>query len=364
VPSGSGQIENLRIAAGQLNAALSNRVRDLGSIDKGIILSGVMDYDRCAVIMFTKDNADRLRITLPQFSDKPVRTILLDDSTTDDTQRLFASRFGQTNIEYHGRTQQDAVLAQMEQRLGEFITPLGTPRWHLGNCRNYAVWLALSRNLERVILIDDDILLSDSAQVLATLNLLSQFPLIGAKTIGMPDDSVVGHVLRGLGAVEHDFISGQYLGLALDRISFHFPDVYDEDWIFLLLHSLELPLARYGTVTQLYYDPFGDMEAECLFQEPGEILVEGLIDAIVMYRRPSLLFEEVFWRKIVFSRKSRITEIEGLLRERPDGRELLHHHGKLAIYHEEVDPRTFAKWWRGYFEANKIWRQILASRCE
>jgi len=177
VPSGSGQIENLRIAAGQLNAALSNRVRDLGSIDKGIILSGVMDYDRCAVIMFTKDNADRLRITLPQFSDKPVRTILLDDSTTDDTQRLFASRFGQTNIEYHGRTQQDAVLAQMEQRLGEFITPLGTPRWHLGNCRNYAVWLALSRNLERVILIDDDILLSDSAQVLATLNLLSQFPV-------------------------------------------------------------------------------------------------------------------------------------------------------------------------------------------
>jgi hypothetical protein len=250
------------------------------------------------IAVFTKDSLARLKISLPHLVGKPLPVFLIDDSVGDDTLRWIASSFEGTNIIYHGRKEQDRFVCRVKSSgLLRFVPRLGRAQWQLGRCRNYALLLARASGFSRILLLDDDIVVFSFNRLRNSLDLLSRFGLVGASTTGMPDDSVVGHIVRSGKKRNSEFVSGQCLAIDLARVRLPFPDIYNEDWIFALLHSLSVPVARYSSAYQLQYEPFHDIVDKSAFQEPGEVFCVGVIEA-VRRRNLALLKEEEFWTTV------------------------------------------------------------------
>lgn len=319
--------------------------------------------DKCVVFILTKDNLKRVRQTLPQFAGWPISAVLLDDSTSDSTQRFVESEFAQTNIRYHGRGEQESLLSGIpSSHLENFIPTLGEPKWQLGLSRNYSLWLARFLGFKKVLMVDDDILIKDFSQIARPLKLLGQFAMVGAKTLGMPDDSFVGHVLRLSGITEHDFISAQFLAINLESVSYPFPNVYNEDWIFILLHLRDAPMARCGSIVQLSYDPFENSVDRSIFQEPGEILCEGIIRGVTLENRPELLFQEAFWLRVLEERRAFLEQVRELAVPPEYRTSVSSALGSLLTFHTSADPGAFVKCCLAYQGRIGGWRAVSSNR--
>lgn len=55
---------------------------------------------------------------------------------------------------------------------------------------------------------DDDIIIKDVNIIMGMTKLLDNADFVGAKISGMPDHSIVGHIMRELGMKPHEFLSG------------------------------------------------------------------------------------------------------------------------------------------------------------
>jgi hypothetical protein len=89
------------------------------------------------------------------------------------------------------------------------------------------------------------------------------------------DNSVVCHAHRSSGARQDTFIGGGGLAVRVHEGTPFFPNVYNEDWLFLhdLVAQGRVLLA--GGLCQLPYDPFDDSRrAEC--QEFGDLFAESV----------------------------------------------------------------------------------------
>ena len=137
--------------------------------------------------------------------------------------------------------------------------------------------LVLSRLLgwSRVLFLDDDITELNPADVRQASGLLNAHSAVGLHVGGFPDNSVVCHAYKRAGGPQQSFIGGGALAVHVGRCTSFFPDIYNDDWFFLLDGDKSLQsVAVTGRVRQYPYDPFSVERARA--EELGDVLAEGI----------------------------------------------------------------------------------------
>lgn len=141
--------------------------------------------------------------------------------------------------------------------------------------RNAGLLLARLMGWKRVVFLDDDIEVGGHGEVARAAALLDTYDVVGMHIGGYPDNSVVCHANRETEGHQESFVGGGALAVETTRFPSFFPNIYNEDWFYLLGDTSLRRLALTGMVRQRPYDPF-DRPARARDQELGDVLAEGI----------------------------------------------------------------------------------------
>jgi glycosyltransferase involved in cell wall biosynthesis len=173
--------------------------------------------------------------------------------------------------------------------------------------RNLGLLLARSVGWQRVVFLDDDIAVADPADLRRAVSLLERHYAVGLSIGGYPDNSVVCHAHREAGGRQDTFVGGGALAVRMDRVETFFPNVYNEDWLFLLDDVRLRPVAETGTAAQRPYDPFADPD-RARGEEFGDDLAEGVFALLDRGGRVQDA-DERHWREFLADRATLILDI-------------------------------------------------------
>lgn len=173
--------------------------------------------------------------------------------------------------------------------------------------RNAGLVLARLAGWKRVVFLDDDIKVPDATDLERAAALLAAYDGVGLHIGGYPDNSVVCHANRETGAPQETFIGGGALAVPADRIDSFFPEIYNEDWFFLLGETMLRPVSQVGIALQKPYDPFAN-PARARREEFGDVLAEGLFALFDDGRRIADA-ESAYWESYLAVRLALIEEI-------------------------------------------------------
>ena len=149
-------------------------------------------------------------------------------------------------------------------------------RTDLSAKRNLALKLSHTLDWSRILFLDDDITALNPDDVRKASGLLDTHNAVGLKIGGFPDHSVVCHAYQQ-GGEQREFVGGGALTIEVGRTNSFFPDIYNDDWFFLLDGSKSLqPTAVTGKVRQYPYDPFRNAD-RARAEELGDVLARGSI---------------------------------------------------------------------------------------
>jgi hypothetical protein len=149
-------------------------------------------------------------------------------------------------------------------------------RGDLSPKRNLGLLLSRMLGWNRVLYLDDDISGLRPDDIRQASGMLDVHNAVGLKVGGFPDHSVVCHAYRSAGGDQQAFIGGGAMAVHAQRNTSFFPDIYNDDWFFLLDGKRGLqPVAAAGQVTQEPYDPFRTPD-RARAEELGDVLAEGL----------------------------------------------------------------------------------------
>jgi hypothetical protein len=148
-------------------------------------------------------------------------------------------------------------------------------RMDLSAKRNLGLLLSHMLDWSRIAFLDDDITELNPDDFRQASTLLNVYNAVGFEIGRFPDNSVVCHAYRGAGGPQLQFVGGGALTVNLDRCISYFPDIYNDDWFFLLDGDKWLqPTAIVGQVAQYPYDPYRVERARA--EELGDVLAEGI----------------------------------------------------------------------------------------
>ncbi|GLY02588.1 MULTISPECIES: hypothetical protein [Actinoplanes] len=141
--------------------------------------------------------------------------------------------------------------------------------------RNLGLALARTAGWRNVVFLDDDIIIPDAADLERAAAMLTTHDVVGLRVGGFPDNSVVCHANRETGAEQDTFIGGGALVVPAHRTESFFPEIYNEDWFFLLGDTALRRVGQVGVAVQKPYDPFADPD-RARGEEFGDVLAEGV----------------------------------------------------------------------------------------
>jgi hypothetical protein len=179
----------------------------------------------------------------------------------------------------------DIAAVDLPRSTSHLLPSLETSTMLAGTCfemstdtslkRNLGLTLARTAGWTRVVFLDDDIEVTDTADLRRAAGLLANHDGVGLTIGGYPDNSVVCHAHRETGGWQETFVGGGALAVATDRVVSFFPKIYNEDWFFLLDERGFRPVVRVGKAIHRRYDPFArpDRARE---EEFGDNLAEGV----------------------------------------------------------------------------------------
>lgn len=149
-------------------------------------------------------------------------------------------------------------------------------RTDLSAKRNLGLMLSHLLGWRRVLSLDDDITGLHPEDVRKASGLLDEYNAVGLRVYGFPDHSVVCHAYLQAGGDQKSFVGGGAMVIETERSSSFFPDIYNDDWFFLLNDAGKLqPTAATGSVIQHPYDPFRTPD-RARAEELGDTLAEGI----------------------------------------------------------------------------------------
>ena len=202
-----------------------------------------MPNDKKIIFVFTKDRPIILEETLNQLKKITDGVFIIDDSFHESNQKDNRELLKHIpNGIYYGKNEFDESALSYDLVSYEFNSvyrQLGNKDWNLGYARNYALFLSQIHNASKVLFIDDDIVIPKEEIINNSFELLEQFNFVGASIGGMIDDSLLGYISNDLGLIDNDerTLSGGFLAFNRKAIRFPFLNIYNEDWIWLFLHS-------------------------------------------------------------------------------------------------------------------------------
>ncbi|MEV6491425.1 hypothetical protein AB0M20_22845 [Actinoplanes sp. NPDC051633] len=171
------------------------------------------------------------------------------------------------------------------------------------------VGLALTRMLQwdRVLFLDDDIEGVQPDQTRRAAGLLDDFEIVGLMNNGFPDNSVVCHANRDTGAYQSTFIGAGAMLFRGSRSQSLFPDIYNEDWFFVLDDDTISPCAVDGQFAQRPFDPYKN-PGRAGSEEFGDCLAEGIY-ALLDSGRSIHEADRHFWEEFLTARRDLIGAI-------------------------------------------------------
>jgi len=173
--------------------------------------------------------------------------------------------------------------------------------------RNVGLALARMVGWAKVMYLDDDITLLDPNELHRAAAELDDHDAVGLSIGGYPDNSVVCHAYRATGGRQATFLGGGALAVPVERTASFFPEIYNEDWFFLLGDERLRPATMIGTAAQIPYDPFGDPD-RARREEFGDVLAEGIF-ALLDRCRKIQDADEIYWDAFLSHRGSMIDDI-------------------------------------------------------
>lgn len=180
--------------------------------------------------------------------------------------------------------------------------------------RNLALLLSKLIGWQRIVFLDDDIRGPSVNDLCRAADLLSIYNAVGMTVGGFPDNSVVCHAYRAVGGPQDSFIGGGALAVEIARNRGFFPDIYNEDWFYLLdpIKGLQ-PLAVAGSVVQGVYDPFRNDE-RARSEEFGDVLAEGIF-WLLDQGRSLHQADTLHWRDFIERRRRFIKHVLALVNQ-------------------------------------------------
>lgn len=310
------------------------------------------------ITIFSNDRPDRVHKILPHLETMLYEVHLIDDSASKENQIAIRMLCNNFNVNYHGVVEQQRVIEEINSPLiQKFVTRLGKKEWSLGYNRNYAIIYGLFLGIEKIIFMDDDVIVKP--QLLESVfDTLSKVPFVGTKITLMPDDSVIGHIYRAGGKLLPQYVSGTFLGINLQSVRHYFLNIYNEDWIWLFLENNGKNVNTISFVKQLRYDPFKDWKSKIFFQEFGEIVWDGLFYSPTANRK-SKLVQPTYWENALKIRMQELEYTSNLnlpdhLKSTADA--ILKN---LFEFHLRIVPDIFARKFQSYFQLLDDWQSLL-----
>lgn len=229
--------------------------------------------------------------------------------------------------------------------------------------RNLGLVVAKVAGLERLLFLDDDIVGITRSGARAAAALAEWFDAVGLENKGYPDNSVVCHTYREL----EEGGQQQFIGvgaLAVDARSnpSFFPNIYNQDWMFMLGSGPWPRLAVTGRMKQVAYDPFADPD-RARREEFGDCIGEGLYwlldEGVSIERADSEHWTDFLKRRLYFIQHL-IARVEAGGYEKSWGERVLDSLQLAQETNAKVTPETcldFVQRWRADLGT---WREFIA----
>jgi hypothetical protein len=123
----------------------------------------------------------------------------------------------------------------------------------------------------------------------------------------MPDHSVVCHAYRAAGGKQDTFVGGGAMAVGTREITSFFPNIYNEDWFFLLDDDGLRGTTTTGIAIQKPYDPYRVERAR--MEELGDVLAEGLYWLLDNERPLKEATTALHWETFLRERVGFITDV-------------------------------------------------------
>jgi hypothetical protein len=182
----------------------------------------------------------------------------------------------------------------------------------LSRKRNLALTLGKMLSWSRLVFLDDDMTIVSPDDLRSASGLLDVYHAVGFHNSGYPDNSVVCHAFRDAGGEQESFVGAGALAIDTSRFSSFFPDIYNDDWFFLIDGDRIRPTTVTGEVVQEKYDPFLDPE-RARSEELGEVLAEGLF-WLLDQQRPMTDADRGHWRNYLAARNDFVEGVIGMVK--------------------------------------------------
>lgn len=234
---------------------------------------------------------------------------------------------------------------------------LGSEEWNLGYARNFALLYSKSINADAVLFMDDDIEIKNLKLLDDLFNSLNKYKICGANISGLIDDSILGHIATDLKIYNPRMLSGGCMAFKPKGIENYFLNNYNEDWIWLCLESENQEYKQTGDVFQNKADPFTNFQKRVLFQEFGEIIIDGIFD-ILKTHDFEILSKKSFWQKILVEREEylNLLIINAQNQDKPRYYEIVNYvRQSLGIFNST----SFASLFKKYFYNRNLFHKLF-----
>lgn len=264
------------------------------------------------IFIFTKDRIKTLNKTLHAIRNVPYEKYILDDSERlQNQQRVLALCTNYPKCTYLGKLEYEKFTSSQHIDFPKFdflLREIGCTEWNLGYARNFALLYAKYLGSDKVLFMDDDIEVRSISLIDELFNLLNQYKFVGAKICQMTDHSILEYIAIDLGIKNPIMLSGGFMAFNPETINHYFLNIYNEDWIWLHFQLKNETYFQTGCVFQSSTNPFFKYKQRILFQEFGEIAIDGLLE---LFNGGSydLLTEFAFWERIVKMREEFLNEL-------------------------------------------------------
>jgi len=259
-----------------------------------------------AIFTFTKDRPETLSITLESIQDTQYKKYVIDDSVHVSNQAGVLNLCkSYSDCSYLGKAEFQKFVSDYKIPFPEFsflLRELGNINWNLGYSRNFALLFSRSLGLDKVLFTDDDIEVPNLKLIEELFQSIDNYQFAGASILGLVDDSVLGHIATDIGIMNERMLSGGFMVFNPNIIDNFFLNNYNEDWIWLFLQLKEKYYLQTGEVFQELTNPLTNYKSKVMFQEFGEIALDGILD---LFKEGSYnsLTQLSFWERLVKERE-------------------------------------------------------------
>lgn len=314
-----------------------------------------------AIFIFTKDRPNTLNKTLTSIIDIEFTKYIVDDSTTSTNQELVSNLCAtQSNCFYLGIPEFNnfIILNNIDfPRYAFLLRTMGQKDWNLGYVRNFALLYAKSINRDRVLFMDDDIQVMNSDLISKLFYSLEEYTFAGANIEGLVDDSALGHIATDLEIINERMLSGGFMVFNPEKIDQFFLNNYNEDWIWLFLQLKNKEYLQIGKVLQELNDPLLNYKTKILFQEFGEIALDGILD-LYQTGHYDLLCDLLFWERLVKERKEylNLLTLKAIKRDKKKYVEIIQW---VQSNTTNFNAELFCQLFRSYFRNLEVFKKLF-----